>query len=70
MFPDAGQGRIVEGSGGISSNPTTEQSCGTLTPALMSARIAPKAVISSKATNAVKRSLRASNSFVHSYPPS
>src|SRR5258708_2141260 len=57
-------GAAIEDNG-TSSKPTTEQSSGTFTPALLSARIAPSAVRSSKAINAVKRFFRCSYSSVN-----
>ena len=61
---------VYNDAAATSSNPITEHSSGTRTPAFESARIAPNAVKSSNAMIAVNCFLRFSNSSVKRYPAS
>src|SRR5581483_11026969 len=58
------QRRRGQGGGAVSSKPMIEHSSGTFTPALVRARNAPNALMSSKAIKAVKLRRRRSMSSV------
>src|SRR5438552_9333905 len=64
------KGGVYKPEAATSSKPTTEQCSGTRRPAFASARIAPNAVMSSNAINAVNGRLCLTNSSVNLYPAS